>query len=69
MEASPGKFYESQIPVTGAEDFSYFSQEIPGLYFWLGINKPGEGLSQQILEREPMLLVIIPHTFMLMIQH
>ena len=44
MEASPGKFYESQIPVTGAEDFSYFSQEIPGLYFWLGINKPGEGL-------------------------
>ena len=44
MAASPGKFYESQIPVTGAEDFSYFSQEIPGLYFWLGINKPGEGL-------------------------
>ena len=44
-EASSGKFYESQIPVTGAEDFSYFSQEIPGLYFWLGVNKPGEGLN------------------------
>ena len=44
MEASPGKFYESITPVTGAEDFSYFSQEIPGLYFWLGVNKPGEGL-------------------------
>ena len=44
MKASPGKFYESNIPVTGAEDFSYFSQEIPGMYFWLGINKPGVGL-------------------------
>ena len=40
-QASPGKFFESNTPVTGAEDFSYFSQEIPGLYFWLGINKPG----------------------------
>ena len=44
MEASPGRFYESNIPVTGAEDFSYFSQEIPGMYFWLGVNKPGVGL-------------------------
>ena len=44
MEASPNKFYESNIPVTGAEDFSYFSQEIPGMYFWLGVNKPGAGL-------------------------
>jgi amidohydrolase len=43
IKASPGRFYESNIPVTGAEDFSYFSQEIPGMYFWLGINKPGEG--------------------------
>tara|TARA_B100001113_G_scaffold94825_1_gene75912 strand:- start:1902 stop:3209 length:1308 start_codon:yes stop_codon:yes gene_type:complete len=49
--ASPGKYYESQTPVTGAEDFSYFSQEIPGLYFWLGINKPGEGLSVNFGER------------------
>ena len=49
--ASPGKYYESQTPVTGAEDFSYFSQEIPGLYFWLGINKPGEGLSANFGER------------------
>ena len=44
MEASPNKFYESNTPVTGAEDFSYFSQEIPGMYFWLGVNKPGAGL-------------------------
>ena len=25
---------------TGAEDFSFFSQEVPGLYFFLGVNKP-----------------------------
>ena len=49
--ASPGRFYESNIPVTGAEDFSYFSQEIPGLYFWLGVNKPGEGESANFGER------------------
>ena len=47
MEASPGRFYESNIPVTGAEDFSYFSQEIPGMYFWLGVNKPGIGLESK----------------------
>ena len=35
IEASDGKFMKSNTPVTGAEDFSYFSQEIPGLYFWL----------------------------------
>ena len=49
--ASPGRFYESNIPVTGAEDFSYFSQEIPGLYFWLGVNRPGEGESANFGER------------------
>lgn len=47
MQASPGRFYESNIPVTGAEDFSYFSQEIPGMYFWLGVNKPGVGLESK----------------------
>ena len=44
MKASPGRFVQSNIPVTGAEDFSYFSKEIPGFYFWLGVNKPGVGL-------------------------
>ena len=44
MKASPGRFVESNIPVTGAEDFSYFSKEIPGFYFWLGVNKPGVGI-------------------------
>ena len=43
--ASPGKFIESDIPITGAEDFSYFQEEIPGIYFFLGVNRPGEGLN------------------------
>ena len=42
MDASPGRFYKSNTPVTGAEDFSYFSQEIPGLYIFLGVNDPGK---------------------------
>lgn len=28
-------------PVTGAEDFSYFANEVPGLYFFLGAVPPG----------------------------
>jgi amidohydrolase len=28
-------------PTTGAEDFSYFANAVPGLYFRLGTVKPG----------------------------
>ena len=41
VEATKGQFIEQKDPVTGAEDFSYFSQEVPGLYFSLGVNKKG----------------------------
>jgi amidohydrolase len=41
VEASRGKFIEREEPVTGAEDFSFFAQEVPGLYFSLGVNKKG----------------------------
>jgi amidohydrolase len=30
-------------PITGAEDFSFFQKEIPGFYFFLGVNKEGVG--------------------------
>ena len=33
-EAAENKVYE-MTPSTGAEDFSFFSNEIPGMYFWL----------------------------------
>ena len=29
------------LPRTGAEDFSFLSREVPGLYFWLGTRSPG----------------------------
>ena len=32
---------ETKIAYTGAEDFSFFSNVIPGMYFWLGVNAPG----------------------------
>jgi len=34
--AEPGMARETP-PVTGAEDFSYYQQEIPGMYFFLGV--------------------------------
>ena len=37
--AGPGKFITSP-PVTGSEDFSFYLEHIPGLYFFLGINPP-----------------------------
>jgi amidohydrolase len=40
-EATGNKFYLSNTPSTGAEDFSFFSDRIPGMYFWLGVNAPG----------------------------
>ena len=40
-EAADGKFFTLDKPTTGAEDFSFFSQQIPGMYFWLGVNEPG----------------------------
>jgi amidohydrolase len=40
-EATDNKFFLSKTPSTGAEDFSFFSDRIPGMYFWLGVNAPG----------------------------
>lgn len=40
-EAANGNFIIGEKPTTGAEDFSFFSQQIPGMYFRLGVNEPG----------------------------
>ena len=40
--ASEGKYYEMPVPRTGAEDFSFFAQQVPGLYFFLGVNPEGQ---------------------------
>ena len=39
-QATNNKVYE-MTPSTGAEDFSFFSNVIPGMYFWLGVNAAG----------------------------
>ena len=33
--AGPNRVVDS-LPATGAEDFSFFANEVPGVYFWLG---------------------------------
>ena len=37
--AAPGKLKESEL-ITGAEDFTYFQREAPGLFVFLGITPP-----------------------------
>ena len=34
-------FDPAVAPVLGAEDFSYYANEVPGLFVWLGIRTPG----------------------------
>lgn len=39
-KAADGNYYEALVPRTGAEDFSFFAQQVPGLFFFLGVNPP-----------------------------
>ena len=39
--AADGNYYEAKVPRTGAEDVSFFAQQVPGLFFFLGVNSPG----------------------------
>jgi amidohydrolase len=43
LERVAGKGMIRQVPpTTGAEDFSYFSNLVPGFYFWIGVVPPGK---------------------------
>ena len=43
LERLAGKDMVAQVPpTTGAEDFSYFSNLVPGFYFWLGVVPEGK---------------------------
>jgi len=43
LERVAGKDRVRQVPpTTGAEDFSYFSNVVPGFYFWIGVVPPGK---------------------------
>jgi amidohydrolase len=38
---APGRVKESEL-ITGAEDFTFFQREVPGLFFFLGITPKAE---------------------------
>ncbi|GAB3099350.1 amidohydrolase [Aestuariicella hydrocarbonica] len=44
-------------PFMGAEDFSYYQKEIPGVFFMLGVNKPGVGPGQADMNHSPYFYV------------
>lgn len=41
-------------PITGAEDFAFYQEEIPGFYFFLGVNKEGVGAYQAAPNHSPL---------------
>ena len=58
---APGRVVESEL-ITGAEDFTYFQREVPGLFFFLGITpkaqmgKAAQNHSPWFFVDEPSLL-------------
>lgn len=54
--AGPRRVVEIK-PLTGAEDFSHFQQEIPGFYFMLGVNKKGVGIGEAASSHSPRFYV------------
>ena len=41
----------------GAEDFSFFAQQVPGFYFYLGVNKIGADLSSTAGNHSPLFII------------
>ena len=44
-------------PRTGAEDFAFFQEKIPGFYFLLGVNKPGVAIEEAAANHSPLFYV------------
>ncbi|WP_417358442.1 amidohydrolase [Gallaecimonas pentaromativorans] len=44
-------------PITGAEDFSYFQQKVPGVFFFLGVAPDGVPLDQVAANHSPHFIV------------
>ena len=54
--AAPGKIIEAPL-IMAAEDFSYFQREIPGLFVFLGVNKPGVPAGAAASNHSPLFYV------------
>lgn len=58
FEKIAGKEKVSIAPAaTGAEDFSYYEQQIPGLYFFLGVTPPDQDWTQAPVNHSPLFFV------------
>jgi amidohydrolase len=55
--ATPSKGLVAGRPRTGAEDFSLFAREVPGLYFWLGVRDPKMAAGDAAPNHSPRFLV------------
>jgi amidohydrolase len=53
--AAPGRVSESEL-ITGAEDFTYFQREAPGLFIFLGIT-PKEQVGKAPANHSPLFFV------------
>jgi amidohydrolase len=47
----------SALPRTGAEDFAWFAQQVPSLYFWLGVRDPQLPVAAAAPNHSPRFLV------------
>ena len=45
------------LPVTGAEDFSYYQERAPGLFFWLGVRSADVPAEKAAPNHSPHFLV------------
>lgn len=54
--AGKGNLLESTM-ITGAEDFSFFQKEIPGMFFFLGVTPPEQDLETAAANHSPLFLV------------
>ncbi|MFB3785544.1 MAG: amidohydrolase [bacterium] len=58
FEKIAGKEKVSIAPAaTGAEDFSYYGQQIPGLYFFLGVTPPDQDWTKAPVNHSPLFFV------------
>ncbi|EKE77421.1 amidohydrolase [Gallaecimonas xiamenensis] len=55
--AAGDKGVGSLKPITGAEDFSYFQQQVPGVFFFLGVAPEGKPLADVAPNHSPYFVV------------
>jgi amidohydrolase len=48
------------VPVMPAEDFAYFQQAVPGVFFFYGVNPPGVSAEQAAPNHNPRFFVYEP---------